>query len=1215
MAILFCRIILIYIYREIIISYFDLGGYITMAREKQSMDGNTAAAHVAYAFTEVAGIYPITPSSPMADVVDQWSAAGRKNIFGNTVKVTEMQSEAGAAGTVHGSLAAGALTTTFTASQGLLLMIPNMYKIAAEQLPCVFDVSARTVATQSLNIFGDHSDVYACRQTGFAMLAETNPQEVMDLSPVAHLAAIDGKVPFINFFDGFRTSHEIQKIEKWDYEDLKEMCPMDKVEEFRAHALNPNKPAMRGSHENGDVFFQHREACNTVYDELPEVVEKYMKKVNEKLGTNYDLFNYYGAPDADRVIVAMGSINDVAEEVIDYLTAKGEKVGLVKVRLYRPWSSKALLKVLPKTAKKVAVLDRTKEPGSLGEPLYLDVATTLREAGLNDITLVGGRYGLGSKDTPPSSVFAVYKELEKDEPKNRFTIGIVDDVTNLSLPEVKPAPITSAPGTVECKFWGLGGDGTVGANKNSTKIIGDHTDKYIQAYFQYDSKKTGGITISHLRFGDNPIRSPYYINQADFVACHNPSYVVKGYKMVQDVKPGGIFMINCQWSDEELNQHMPAEAKQYIAKNNIQLYTINAIDKAIEIGMGKRTNTILQSAFFKLANVMPIDEAVEYMKAAAKKSYSKKGDAVVEMNYKAIDAGVDAVHKVEVPADWATAVDDKKPVERTGRPATVKMVNELLDPIGKMDGDSLPVSAFKDIADGQFETGASAYEKRGTAVMVPEWDPASCVQCNSCAFVCSHATIRPFILDAKEQAEAPSQIKLADSKHATDTTMKYTMSVSPLDCMGCGECVTVCPKAGEALKMVPQESQAEEQPVFDYLVANVGKKDIKPALVNTPIGSQYNQPLLEFSGSCAGCAETSYARLITQLFGEQMYISNATGCSSIWGGPAATSPYTVNKDTLKGPAWANSLFEDNAEHGFGMYLGQKVLRDQAIAKIEEMAASDKATDSFKAAAAKYLETKNDTKANTPATEALIAELEKAAADGCPTAPEVLAKKDYLAKKSVWIFGGDGWAYDIGFGGLDHVLASGENVNVMVFDTEMYSNTGGQASKASNIGEVCQFAAAGKEIGKKSLAEIAMSYGYVYVAQIALGANPAQALKAIEEAESYNGPSLIIGYAPCELHGIAKGGMNHCQDEMKKAVKAGYWNLFSFNPALKAEGKNPFTLTSKEGDGSYQDFLNNEARYTRLVKPFPERAERLFAKSEEVANERYQHLLKLVDLYK
>ena len=1188
-----------------------------MARAKQSMDGNTAAAHVAYAFTEVAGIYPITPSSPMADVVDQWSAAGQKNIFGNTVKVVEMQSEAGAAGTVHGSLAAGALTTTFTASQGLLLMIPNMYKIAGEQLPCVFDVSARTVATQSLNIFGDHSDVYACRQTGFAMLAETNPQEVMDLSPVAHLATIEGKVPFINFFDGFRTSHEIQKIEKWDYEDLKEMCNMEAVEEFRAHALNPEHPAMRGSHENGDVFFQHREACNSAYDALPAVVEKYMKKINEKLGTDYDLFNYYGSPDADRVIIAMGSINDVAEEVIDYLTAKGEKVGLVKVRLYRPWVSASLLKVLPKTAKKIAVLDRTKEPGSLGEPLYLDVAATLREAGMNDVILTGGRYGLGSKDTPPSSVFAVYKELEKDAPKARFTIGIVDDVTNLSLPEVKPAPITSAKGTVECKFWGLGGDGTVGANKNSTKIIGDHTDKYIQAYFQYDSKKTGGITISHLRFGDNPIRSPYYINQADFVACHNPSYITKGYKMVQDVKPGGIFMINCQWSDEELAEHLNAEAKQYIAKNNIQLYTINAIDKAIEIGMGKRTNTILQSAFFKLANVMPIDQAVEFMKAAAKKSYSKKGDAVVEMNYKAIDAGVDAVHKVEVPADWANATEEKKTINRTGRPATVKMVNELLDPIGLMDGDSLPVSAFKDIADGQFETGASAYEKRGTAVMVPEWDPTSCVQCNSCAFVCSHATIRPFILDAGEVSAAPSQIKLADSKHAVAEGMKFTMSVSPLDCMGCGECVTVCPAAAKgALKMVPQESQAEEQPVFDYLVANVGKKEIKPVFTDaTPIGSQYNQPLLEFSGSCAGCAETSYARLITQLFGEQMYISNATGCSSIWGGPAATSPYTVNKDSLKGPAWANSLFEDNAEHGFGMYLGQKTLRDQAIAKLEEMAASEKASAELKTAVANFLASKDDTKKNAADVAALIPEVEKAAKEGCPLASEVLAKKDYLAKKSVWIFGGDGWAYDIGFGGLDHVLASGENVNVMVFDTEMYSNTGGQASKASNIGEVCQFAAAGKEISKKSLAEIAMSYGYVYVAQIALGANPAQAVKAIAEAESYNGPSLIIGYAPCELHGIAKGGMNHCQDEMKKAVKAGYWNLFSFNPALKAEGKNPFTLTSKEGDGSYQEFLNNEARYTRLIKPFPERAEKLFAESEKTANARYQHLLKLVELYK
>ena len=1181
-----------------------------MPRAKQSMDGNTAAAHVAYAYTEVAGIYPITPSSPMADTVDQWSAAGQKNIFGNTVKVVEMESEAGAAGTVHGSLAAGALTTTFTASQGLLLMIPNMYKIAGENLPSVFHVSARTVSSHALNIFGDHSDVYACRQTGFAMLAETNPQEVMDLSPVAHCAALEGKVPFVNFFDGFRTSHEIQKIEKWDYEDLKDMCPMDAVKEFREHALNPEHPAARGSHENGDVFFQHREACNGFYDALPEVVEKYMKKVNEKLGTNYDLFNYYGAEDAERVIIAMGSICDVAEEVIDYLTAKGEKVGLIKVRLYRPWSSQAILKVIPKTVKKIAVLDRTKEPGSLGEPLYLDVATTLREAGLNDIILTGGRYGLGSKDTPPSSVFAVYKELEKDAPKARFTIGIVDDVTELSLPEVKPAPITSAAGTKECKFWGLGGDGTVGANKNSTKIIGDHTDKYIQAYFQYDSKKTGGVTISHLRFGDNPIKSPYYINQADFVACHNPAYVIQGMKMVQDVKPGGVFMINCQWSDEELDHHLNAEAKKYIADNNIQLYTINAIDKAIEIGMGKRTNTILQSAFFKLADVMPIDDAIEFMKQAAKKSYSKKGDAVVEMNYKAIDAGVDAVHKVEIPDSWKNPAPDAAKAEKTGRPEVVDMVNKLLDPISKMDGDSLPVSAFKGIEDGQFQTGASAYEKRGTAVTVPEWDAEKCIQCNNCAFVCSHATIRPFLLSDDEVKAAPSNIKLADMKPKAGE-YKYTMSVSPLDCMGCGECITVCPTA--AIKMVPQESQAAEQPVFDYLVANVGKKDIGLSDI-TPKGSQFNQPLLEFSGSCAGCAETSYARLITQLFGEQMYISNATGCSSIWGNPAATSPYTVNKDSKKGPAWSNSLFEDNAEHGLGMEVGQKYLRDMAIESAKACASSDKASAELKAAFDKFMETKDNTKANVEPTKALVAELEKAAAAGCPDAQAAIDKKDYLGKKSVWIFGGDGWAYDIGFGGLDHVLASGENVNVMVFDTEMYSNTGGQASKASNIGEVCQFAAAGKETSKKSLSEIAMSYGYVYVAQIALGANPAQAVKAITEAEAYPGPSLIIGYAPCELHGIAKGGMNHCQDEMKKAVKAGYWNLFSFNPALKAEGKNPFTLTSKAGDGSYQEFLNNEARYTRLIKPFPERAEKLFAKSEETAKARYTHLEKLVKLY-
>ncbi|MEG6571617.1 pyruvate:ferredoxin (flavodoxin) oxidoreductase [[Clostridium] cellulosi] len=1181
-----------------------------MSRAKQSMDGNTAAAYVAYAFTEVAGIYPITPSSPMADCVDQWSAAGQKNIFGNQVKVVEMQSEAGAAGTVHGSLAAGALTTTFTASQGLLLMIPNMYKIAGELLPAVFHVSARTVATHALNIFGDHSDVYACRQTGFAMLAESNPQEVMDLAPVAHLSAIEGRVPFINFFDGFRTSHEIQKIEKWDYEDLKEMCNMDAVKAFRNHALNPENPSMRGSHENGDIFFQHREACNTVYNQLPAVVEKYMAKINEKLGTNYDLFNYYGAPDAERVIVAMGSICDVAEEVVDYLTAAGEKVGLIKVRLYRPWVAKSFLKVLPKTVKKIAVLDRTKEPGSFGEPLYLDVAATLREAGLNDIIVTGGRYGLGSKDTPPSSVFAVYTELKKDAPKSRFTIGIVDDVTNLSLPEVKPAPITAPKGTVECKFWGLGGDGTVGANKNSIKIIGDHTDKYVQAYFQYDSKKTGGVTISHLRFGDKPIKSAYYINQADFVACHSPSYIVKGYKMVQDVKPGGIFLINCQWSDEELGQKLNAEAKKYIVENNIQVYTINAIDKAIEIGMGKRTNTILQAAFFKLANIMPIEDAVKYMKEAAKKTYGKKGDAVVEMNYKAIDAGVDAIHKVEVPASWANPEPDAPAKELTGRPATVKMVKNLMQPIALMDGDSLPVSSFMDYADGQFELGASAYEKRGTAVMVPEWDANKCIQCNQCAFVCSHATIRPFMLSEDEIKAAPKNIKLADTKPKA-SEYKYTMSVSPLDCMGCGECVTVCPT--KAITMVPQETQLEEQPVFDYLVANVGRKPGMPA-DTTVKGSQFNQPLLEFSGSCAGCAETSYARLITQLFGEHMYITNATGCSSIWGGPAATCPYTVNKDSQQGPAWANSLFEDNAEHGFGMYLGQKVIRDHLIAKVEQMMASDKATDEFKAAAQKFLDTKDNTRENAPAAKALIAELEKAAKAGCETAKEILEKKQYLSKKSIWIFGGDGWAYDIGFGGLDHVLASGEDVNVMVFDTEMYSNTGGQASKASNIGEVCQFAAAGKEVSKKSLAEIAMSYGYVYVAQIALGANPAQTLKVLLEAEAYKGPSLIIGYAPCELHGI-KGGMNHCQDEMKAAVKAGYWNLFSFNPALKAEGKNPFTLTSKPGDGSYQDFLKNETRYTRLQRAFPDRAEKLFKESEKVAKDRYEHLLKLVELYK
>ncbi len=1169
-----------------------------VVRSKKSMDGNTAAAHVAYAFTEVAAIYPITPSSPMADYVDQWSAAGQKNIFGDTVHVMEMQSEAGAAGAVHGSLAAGALTTTFTASQGLLLMIPNMYKIAGELLPSVFHVSARCVASHALNIFGDHSDVYACRQTGFAMLAETNPQEVMDLSAVAHLSAIEGKVPFINFFDGFRTSHEIQKIDVWDYKDLAEMVNWDAIQDFRDHALNPEHPAMRGSHENGDIFFQHREACNKYYTALPAVVEKYMDKVNEKLGTDYKLFNYYGAPDAERVIVAMGSICDVAEEVIDYLTAKGEKVGLVKVRLYRPFVAEKLLEAIPETAKKIAVLDRTKEPGSLGEPLFLDVVTALSEGG-KAAKVIGGRYGLGSKDTPPASIFAVYEELAKDAPKSRFTIGIDDDVTYLSLEE-KPAPNTAAPGTTECKFWGLGGDGTVGANKNSTKIIGDHTDKYIQSYFQYDSKKTGGVTISHLRFGDKPIKSPYYINKADFVACHNPSYVIKGYKMVNDVKPGGIFMINCQWSDEELNQHMPAEAKRYIAKNNIQLYTINAIDKAIEIGMGKRTNTILQSAFFALADIMPKDDAIRFMKEAAKKSYSKKGDAVVEMNYKAIDAGADALHKVDVPADWADAVDAADDAALAGNPATVKMVKEIMNPVGAMNGDSLPVSAFVDHVDGQFELGASAYEKRGVAVTVPTWDVQKCIQCNQCAFVCPHACIRPFALTAAEVEAAPAELKSKKMVGKGCEEYQFTMSVSPMDCMGCGVCVGVCPV--NALEMVPLASQEDQQPVFDYCVANIDKK---PGMMaeTTVKGSQFNQPLLEFSGSCAGCAETSYARLVTQLFGERMYISNATGCSSIWGGPAATSPYTRNKVSGHGPAWANSLFEDNAEHGFGMYLGQKAIRNALIEQVKELAEVT-TKEEKKAACQAYLDTLEDGKKNGAAAEALIKELEKD--PDCRFSKAILPKKSYLAKKSIWIFGGDGWAYDIGFGGLDHVLASGEDVNVFVFDTEVYSNTGGQASKASQIGQVAQFAAAGKAIGKKSLADIAISYGYIYVAQVAMGADRNQTLKALAEAEAYHGPSLIIGYAPCEMHGI-KGGMTNCQTEMKKAVEAGYWNMFRYNPALKAQGKNPFILDSKPATASYKDFIAGETRYSRLVRSFPDRAADLFDKAEKRAAERYEQL--------
>ena len=1193
-------------------------------RKKVSMDGNTAAAHVSYAFTEVAAIYPITPSSPMAEVTDTWSASNKnifgepaKNIFGENVKVVEMQSEAGAAGAVHGSLASGALTTTYTASQGLLLMIPNMYKIAGELLPCVIHVSARCVASHALNIFGDHSDVYACRQTGFAMLAETNAQEIMDLGAVAHLATIKGRVPFLNFFDGFRTSHEIQKVAAWDYKDLAELTDFDSVKAFRDHALNPETPALRGSAENGDIFFQHREACNSYYDALPAIVEEYMDKVNAKIGTNYKLFNYYGAPDAERVIVAMGSVCDVAEEVIDYLTAKGEKVGLVKVRLYRPFVAEKLAEAIPATAKTVAVLDRTKEPGSLGEPLYLDVVTALSEVGRTDLKVVGGRYGLGSKDTTPASIFAIYENLAKDAPKNHFTVGIVDDLTGLSLEE-KPAPDTATADMIQCKFWGLGGDGTVGANKNSIKIIGDHTDKFIQAYFQYDSKKTGGITISHLRFGDSPIKSSYYINKADFVACHNSAYLTK-YDMISDVKPGGTFLLDCQWTDEELDAHLPASVKSYIAKNNVKFYTINATQLAIGLGNAKVKNTVLQSAFFTLAKVLPIDEAIDYMKYMATKSYLKKGQAIVDLNHKAIDAGKDALHLVNVPAEWANAGETAPAAKVTGtRADLVDFVNEVVVPVGAMKGDSLTVATFAKYADGQFPQGSAAYEKRGVAVTVPQWNPETCIQCNNCAFVCPHACIRPFAMTEDEAAKAPAETKFTKNPVAK-TTYKFTMAVSPLDCMGCTLCVKACPvtanaaKTGKApaIEMKPIATQLEQQKAYDYAVANVAEK---PELINVTVkGSQFKQPLLEYSGSCAGCAETSYARLITQLFGERMFISNATGCSSIWGGSAPATPYTVNKETGRGPAWANSLFEDNAEHGLGMYIGQKTIREKLINKVRAMAESDKASEAFVAAANEYLNTLEDGKANEAATKALVVELENAAKAGCPVAPEILAEKQYLSKKAVWIFGGDGWAYDIGFGGLDHVIASGEDVNIMVFDTEVYSNTGGQASKASNIGQVAQFAAAGKAIGKKNLAEIAMSYGYVYVAQIAMGADMNQTLKAISEAEAYHGPSIIIGYAPCEMHSI-KGGMANCQAEMKKAVEAGYWQMFRYNPALKAEGKNPFSLDSKEPTASYQEFIGGEARYTRLAQAFPERAEQLFNKAEAAAKAKYERLKKLVEFY-
>ena len=1196
-----------------------------LERKKISMDGNTAAAHVSYAFTEVAAIYPITPSSPMAEVTDSWSASNKNifgkpaiNLFGDRVQVTEMQSEAGAAGAVHGSLAAGALTTTYTASQGLLLMIPNMYKIAGELLPSVIHVSARCVASHALNIFGDHSDVYACRQTGYAMLAETNAQEIMDLGAVAHLATIKGRVPVLNFFDGFRTSHEIQKIEAWDYADLADLVDQDALAAFRARALNPEFPVLRGSAENGDIFFQHREACNTYYDAFPAIVEEYMDAINAKLGTDYKLFNYYGAPDADRVIIAMGSVCDTIEEVIDYMNANGEKVGLVKVRLYRPFVSAKLAEAIPATAKTIAVLDRTKEPGSLGEPLYLDVVAALSREGRSDVKVVGGRYGLGSKDTTPASVFAVYENLAAAQPKNGFTIGIVDDVTGTSLPE-KVAPATAPAGTISCKFWGLGGDGTVGANKNSIKIIGDHTDKYIQAYFQYDSKKTGGITISHLRFGDTPIKSTYYINKADFVACHNQAYLQK-YDMVSDVVSGGTFLLDCAWSDAELDAHLPASVKSYIANNNVKFYTINATKLAIDLGNAKVKNTILQSAFFALANILPSAEAIEYMKYMATKSYLKKGQDIVDLNHKAIDSGKDALHLVEVPEAWKTAGETPAPAPVTGaRPELVEFVNTVVNPTVAMKGDSLPVSAFTKYVDGTFPQGAAAYEKRGVAVSVPTWFPENCIQCNNCAFVCPHATIRPFALSDEEIAAAPADMKVI-GKVVGDKSgaYKFTMAVSPLDCMGCTLCVKACPvnakgeKDGtgkKAIAMVPQAQEAAQQKVFDYCVASVSDKKLFDT--KTVKGSQFKQPLLEFSGSCAGCAETSYARLITQLFGERMYISNATGCSSIWGGSAPSTPYTVNRESGRGPAWGNSLFEDNAEHGLGIYTGQKALRARVIGYVEELVANG-TNEAVKAAAEQYLATKDNGAENAAAADALVAALE-ACDCGCELRAKILANKQYLSKKSVWIFGGDGWAYDIGFGGLDHVLASGEDVNVMVFDTEVYSNTGGQASKASQIGQVAQFAAAGKAIGKKDLAQIAMSYGYVYVAQIAMGADVNQTLKAIHEAEAYPGPSLIIGYAPCEMHSI-KGGMQNCQAEMKRAVEAGYWHLFRFNPALKAEGKNPFSLDSKAPTADYQAFIKGEARYTRLAQQDPERAAALFEKAEATAKAKYERLVKLADFY-
>jgi pyruvate-ferredoxin/flavodoxin oxidoreductase len=1177
----------------------------------KTMDGNSAVAHVSYAFTDVAAIYPITPSSVMADLTDKFSAQGAKNLFGRQVQVTEMQSEGGASGAVHGSLAAGALTTTYTASQGLLLMIPNMYKMAGELLPGVIHVSARALTSHALSIFGDHSDIYACRQTGYAMLCSNNPQECMDLAAVAHLAAIEGRVPFLHFFDGFRTSHEIQKIEEWDYADLGDMLNWDAVEAFRRRALNPEHPVTRGTAQNDDIFFQAREACNKYYDAVPEVVVKYMDKVNAKIGTDYKPFNYYGAEDAEHVIVAMGSVCDCAEEVVDYLNAAGEKVGLLKVHLYRPFVADYMLRELPKTVKTISVLDRTKEPGSIGEPLYLDVLAAINGSDFAGVKVYTGRYGLGSKDTTPGDIIAVYRNAESETPKRRFTIGIVDDVTNLSLPIVEN-PDTTPKGTHSCKFWGLGADGTVGANKNSIKIIGDNTDMYAQGYFAYDSKKSGGLTVSHLRFGKTPIKSTYYISKADFVACHNPSYVDK-YDIVDDLKEGGSFLLNCPWDTEELSERLPGKMKKILAERHINFYTIDGIKIGKEIGLGGRINTVLQSAFFKIADIIPADKAKELMKAAAKKSYMKKGQAIVDMNYAAIDRGMEDLKKVEIPADWANAVDNSVADKAEGNGALVEYVNEILKPVNAYKGNKLPVSTFMDHVDGTAPNGSAAYEKRGIAVDVPEWNPENCIQCNRCAIVCPHAVIRPVAMTADELAKAPEGTKSLPMMGLKD--LNFVMTVSTLDCTGCGACAQVCPgkKGAKALTMQPIDSQRPKQAVFDYALTLEDKPEVHEKFKFTTVkGSQFKQPLLEFSGACAGCGETPYAKLVTQLFGDRMFIANATGCSSIWGASAPATPYTKNKKGY-GPAWQNSLFEDNAEFGLGMALGQKAIRNRLIEYVEGI---QKDTDSadLKTACQNYLDTVTDSTSSRPATDALIAELEKNTEDAKvgELVKKTLVDKDELAKKSMWIFGGDGWAYDIGFGGLDHVIASGENVNILVFDTEVYSNTGGQASKATPVGSVAQFAAAGKAVKKKDLAAIAMSYGYVYVAQCAMGADNNQVLKAMVEAESYNGPSLVICYAPCINHGI-KGGMGIAQLEEKKAVEAGYWNIFRYDPRLADEGKNPFMLDGKAPSASYRDFIMGEVRYNSLTRSFPERAEKLFEKAEKVAADKYAHLEKLASL--